>query len=439
MIIDINNYLSWGEFVKQPHVAKLNINEQMKQYSYYSQQYNMLRLQWLAENSRIIGQSTTTTSAAASAGGGGGSTPTPPTPPTINASFVAFGSRGSFDLLAGYSDVDSLNTWYTASFVGNPTTFTLANSKFATGSGIATDGSVWVAVGTRSGSVGYSILNSTNGEGWQSVDQSGVIGSAIYRDVAYGYRSNVGGVGMFVAVGSGSIATSLDGVNWDYDNTRYSGLRAVYNGKTNILGSPQNFWIAVGDNNGGKYGYATNNATSGSSPGWVDFSIGTTDPAALHAVAFSDFNGVPGTWLLGAQPSVGNKYIYKSTDGGATWTDPVNGDNNFTTACYALAFSRFGGGNNGLWVAGGDGSPLLWSDDDGENWTSAGVTDLDVCYSIAWDGTYFVAVGEKAGQDSVALYSTDGMSWTKSTTTTDMWLNGYAVASAAGPDMYPAR
>jgi hypothetical protein len=245
---------------------------------------------------------------------------------------------------------------------------------------------------------------------------------------------------VFVAVGSGSIATSLDSVSWDYDNTRYSGLRAVYNGKTNILGSPANFWIAVGDDNGGKYGYTTNDATSGSSPGWVDFTIGTTDPAALHSVAFTDFNGAPGTWLLGAQPAIGNKYVYKSTDGGATWTDPVNGDNVFTTACYALAFSNtLGSSNKGLWVAGGDGDPIMWSDDDGENWTTASVTDLDVCYSIAWDGTYFVAVGNKAGQDSVVLYSTDGLSWTKSTTTTDMWLTGYAVASATGPSMYPPR
>jgi hypothetical protein len=433
MIIDINNYLSWGDFRKQPHVANLPIAEQMKHYSLYSQQYNMMRMQWLAENVRLMGSNTTTTSAAASAGGAGGhGTPPPtppPTPPTVNADFVTFGSRGSFDRLAGYADSTNLDAWYTASLGSGNGVLSLSNTRFATGSGIATDGDNWVAVGKGSGSANQvnSIMYSNNGKSWNVVDQSGINGTVDYRDVAWGYISSVGGSTTFVAVGSGSIANSTDGANWTYDNnSTFNGLYAVGNG---LNSTNDNIWLAVGDNtNATRYGYTTSNATSS----WTtQFDLGSSDPTRLRCVVFA--NDVS-TWLIGSEPGVGNDCVYKSTDGTLSWTP--SGNNLFTTACHALAY-----GGSSLWVAGGDGSdPIQYSTDNGDNWNSAGAGSLlDVCYSIAWNGTYFIAVGSKSGLDTVALYSTDGQTWTQSTNTTQAWADGYAVASATGPQMYPAR
>ena len=38
-----DGFISWQQFVKQPHVARLSINEQTAQYQLYVYQFNMMR------------------------------------------------------------------------------------------------------------------------------------------------------------------------------------------------------------------------------------------------------------------------------------------------------------------------------------------------------------------------------------------------------------
>ena len=445
MIIDINNYLSWGEFRKQPHVANLPIKEQMQHYSLYSQQYNMMRMQWLAENVRLMGSNTTTTSAAAAAGGGGhGTNPTPPPPPpTINSSFVAFGSYvNNTTPVGGYADRTSpgLNTWFTASYlVTNP--FNKDTAKFVTGSGVVSGYDTFVVVGTGfdAGLQGRSIFWSADGKDWNPVDASGISGSYYNRSVAYGYSDNTLADTSFVVAGSGSISTipavTVQGGIWTYyTSTNYNGLRTVYNGKD---GGNNNLWLALGDTIGAtQFGYQSSDTTN-----WTvaNSNIANTDVDSIYSLAYAEDIGM---WLAGVKPKGGTgRFIYTSTDG-ATWTA---GDNStadiFTTACYAVAYI-----GNGTWLLGGDkrsGDGCIFTYDSQMNAAAPlNIGLLDECYSIAYDGSWAVAVGRVAtpGSNTIIIYSgnpTNGGSWVQSTTTASMWADGYAVASQNRQYMYP--
>lgn len=444
MIIDINNFLSWGDFRKQPHIIKLPLKEQMHHYNYYTQQYNMMRMQWLAENVRLMGH-TTTTSAAAAAGGAGGhgtpppTPPTPPPPPTINSSFVAFGSYTSVSSsIGGYADRTSpgLNTWFTASY--NLGGLSKDNAKLVTGSSVAVGSDTFVLVGTgkEAGLDGRSIFWSSDGKDWYPVDNS-QSGSYYNRSVAYGYSDNLLSDTSFVVAGSGSISTipaiNAQGGTWTYyTSSNYNGLRTVYNGKD---GSNNNLWLALGDVIGtNQFGYQSSDTST-----WTiaNSDIPSADVDSIYSLAYAEDIGM---WLAGVKPKGGTgRFIYTSTDG-ATWTAGNNTIADiFTTACYAVAYI-----GNGTWLLGGDkrGAAGCIYTYDGNAAQPLNISLLDECYSIAYDGSWAVAVGRVAtpGSNTIIIYSnnpTDGNSWVQSNTTASMWADGYAVASQNRQYMYP--
>jgi hypothetical protein len=362
--------------------------------------------------------------------------------PVTASSFVAFGSYSTVTTPpGGYFDIANYNVWYTASLNGTPSAFTLANSKLATGSAVATDGQGnWVMVGVASGSYtgSYSIFNSVNGKTWVPVDASRKSGSIEYRSVAWGYLNTSLTDKVWVAAGSGSIAKSPFDVNsWSYTgSTSYNGLRAVSNGKD---GGNSNLWLAVGDvvTPGAQavYGYYTSDVTGP----WSSFTTGiaSNDVDSMYSLCYDDQSGL---WVVGTKPKAGgaNYFLCTSTDPITvnSWTSVNASANIFTTACYAVVSL----GSN--WIIGGDanGQGCLFRFDGATTVQSLGVTLLDTCYSLAYDGTTIVAVGKKAATNGVVIYSTDGGgTWNQSTSTTPVWKDGFAVASATGPNMYPAR
>jgi hypothetical protein len=367
-----------------------------------------------------------------------------PSIPITASSFVAFGSYSTNTTPpGGYFDITNFNVWYTASL--SSSAFTLANSRFATGSGIATDGSSnWVVVGRASGSLAsgsYSIFNSTNGKTWAPISSSRISGSVEYRNVAWGYTNNYNPSDKtWVAVGSGSIAVSaVNNASWTYNNSStYNGLRVVYNGKD---GTGANLWLAVGDFITAAppvniFGYYTvdPNGTWLQAPSDMD----TRDVSAYYSLGYDNATSL---WTAGVKPAAGgtNIFIYTCTDpngaaGGANWIPIVQSANIFTTACYAVL--SLGGSN---WLVGGDKNsqgPIFSFD--GSTIQSLNVTLLDTCYSLAYDGTNIVAVGKKAATNGVVIYSTDGgNSWSTSTSTTPVWGDGFAIAAANRSGMYP--
>jgi hypothetical protein len=364
--------------------------------------------------------------------------------PVTASSFVAFGSYSTVTTPpGGYFDTANYNMWYTASLSGNPSAFTLVNSRLATGSGVVSDGlGNWVMVGRASGSAAsgsYSIFNSVNGKTWTSVDNSRISGSVEFRSVAWGYLNSGLTDKVWVAAGSGSIAKSPYDINsWSYTGSAgYNGLRAVYNGKD---GGNGNLWLAVGDvvtpGAQATYGYYTSDVAEP----WSPFTTGvaSNDVDSMYSLCYDDQSGF---WVIGVKPKAGgiNCFLYTTLDPTNinSWTPANASANIFTTACYAVV--SLGSGN---WLVGGDanGQGCLFRFDGVTNVQSLNVTLLDTCYSLAYDGTTIVAVGKKAATNGVVIYSTDGgNNWTQSTNTTPIWKDGFAVAGATGPNMYPAR
>jgi len=103
----------------------------------------------------------------------------------------------------------------------------------------------------------------------------------------------------------------------------------------------------------------------------------------------------------------GNRTIYRSTDGGLTWTTLTNAlpVDNWTRLVYG----------NGKWLATSVFSnATAYSTDNGTTWTSGAITGaagLGGYFCTAWDGTRFVAV--QGGLPFSSYNSTDGITWSR--------------------------
>lgn len=52
MIVDPNRLVTWQEFVKQPHISRLSLNEQTSQYTIYLHQYHLIRAEYIRGSGR---------------------------------------------------------------------------------------------------------------------------------------------------------------------------------------------------------------------------------------------------------------------------------------------------------------------------------------------------------------------------------------------------
>lgn len=124
----------------------------------------------------------------------------------------------------------------------------------------------------------------------------------------------------------------------------------------------------------------------------------------------------------------GTNLLATSTDDGVTWTGRTVP---FTTRVWGAAW------NGAYWVAVGEGTTALATSPDGVNWTSR-TTPFTVGYGVAWNGTLWVAVG--SGTHTIA-YSYNGITWTGAGTTLAIEGRGVAwngslwvaVGSGTGP------
>lgn len=127
------------------------------------------------------------------------------------------------------------------------------------------------------------------------------------------------------------------------------------------------------------------------------------------------------TYVAGGRTATNT--LYRSTDGGTTWTpapvDPFNG-----TYASKIAF------NGSRWVAVGANSlsnvttSIAYSDD-GLNWTAATTNPFSGGppgsfavggYSVRWNGSYWVACGTDGGNTVCLVYSYNGDVWYTSAT-----------------------
>jgi hypothetical protein len=246
---------------------------------------------------------------------------------------------------------------------------TSPNNPFTTGTGVAWNGVLWVAVGNGSN----TIATSSNGSQWSG------LGNIIFT---YGGSGVAWGGNQWVAVGLGStygIATSPNGINWTPQGAGISNnMRSVaYNGS---------MWVAVG-NGGNKIAYSSN----GSSWMAVTDSSGNMFSNGGNGIAW---NGI--IWVAVG----GGDYAIATSINGSTWTAR---DQPYIANAYCVAW------NGSLWVVGSESTNKIITSLDGITWTPASIVpDITVILGVTWNGTMWIAVGYGS---NTSIYSYDGTIW----------------------------
>ena len=239
----------------------------------------------------------------------------------------------------------------TNTFVGssNGTTWipsSNGNALMNSGSGVAWNGSLWVAVGVRA-SMGTSfntIATSTNGTNWVPSSNGNTIFDSC-RGVAWN------GSNLWVAVGSGTntIATSTGGLTWTGLGTSIFTVNAFGDGGNGVAWNGSNRWVAVGS--------GTTNTIATSTDGTTWSGLGTSIfTTGGNGVAWNGSN----QWVAVGS---GTNTIATSTDG-TTWVPSTNGNSIFTTSGNSVAWNS----SLSIWIAVGSGTNTIATSSDGMTW-----------------------------------------------------------------------
>ena len=266
----------------------------------------------------------------------------------------------------------------------------------------------WVAGGMGANCLAYS----TNGINWTASTSGNSVFTSWCSAVAYANGRWVAG-----GYGTNQMAYSTDGINWVADISGNSiftvGCYAVAygNGK----------WVAGGEGTN-TIAYSTNGID------WTASESGNSVFQNAACVAITYANGL---WVAGGQ----YRLAY-STDG-IEWTTSESGTLIFSGYCLAVAYADNSAPPNTStltdtnvipigtetrqvpgWVAVGYGtSGSIVTSTDGITWTTStnnAFTD-DLCRRIAWNGSYWIAVGTNSTNTVSIAKSFDGMTWAPST------------------------
>jgi len=288
----------------------------------------------------------------------------------------------------------------------------------SSGTGVAWNGSMWVAVGSGTNTIAYSI----NGQYWYPSNNSINIFSSYGQAVAWNGS-------MWVAVGSGTntIAYSPDGINWTgANNINGSNSTTIFSNSGNGIAWNGSMWVAVGS--------GTNSiAYSSDGINWTGSNNSTT-------IFSNSGNGIAWNGEMWVAVGSGTNTIAWSNDG-INWTaatNSVNGSNSTTI------FSSSGNDiawNEKMWVAvgGGTNNTIAYSYD-GKNWTGVGNSIFSSSGNgVTWYVAYNMWVVTGRGSYDIG-YSKDGINWFPVNNSANIFTGtgsyGMAVASTSSVVFY---
>lgn len=235
----------------------------------------------------------------------------------------------------------------------------------------------FVAVGQG----GNTIVGSTNGLSWSSGPYQ-----TPFTTAGYGVAWNGS---QWVAVGSGgnTIAYSANGLQW----TGIGTTALTTDGRS--VKWINNKWFATGTS-ANSIVQSTNGIT------WTGVVTATNSFSAGYGIDYSSSVTINKPTVIAA--GVGGSNLYGTTDGGNTWTGPLN--TVFSTGAFNVAYNGY------QWVAVGSGGNTIASSDDGLTWTGRGASIITSAgYSIRWTNGRWIAGGQ--GGNTLA-FSSDGVTWT---------------------------
>lgn len=257
---------------------------------------------------------------------------------------------------------------------------------------------LWISVGrdTLSNCVKYSF----DGSNWSNT--TGATFSGVFEGwaVAYNGRQWLTALNNSSQLGA-TFFTSSNGISWSQITT--SGNRP--NTVVQDICWTGSFWIAVGYTSTGN----SNNTIARSTDGitWTPATSGGFTPTsgvAGFGVAFNGYRLVAVGFAGGGAAS--NQSIKYSDNQGLTWLSPIA--NGFTSVGRGVAW------NGRLWVAVGANSTAAGTikySFDGITWTNIATNGFSSQgWDVKWNGSIFVAVGQDAAGNTIK-FSQDGITW----------------------------
>ncbi|NBC18465.1 MAG: glycosyl hydrolase, partial [Bacteroidetes bacterium] len=248
----------------------------------------------------------------------------------------------------------------------------------------------------------------------------------------------------YVAVGSGGVwKTTNAGTTWEPifdDQSSYSiGSVAIDPSRPNVV------WVGTGENVGGRhvgYGDGVYKSTDGGQT-WTNMGLEASEHLSTILVHPDDSDVV---WVAAQGPlwnAGGERGLYKTTDGGQTWTRTL-GDDAWTgvtdlvmdprdpDVLYAATWQRHR--TVAAYLGGGPGSGIHKSTDGGETWTelttglpSSNLGKIGLAVSPQRPDTVYAAIELDRRTGGVFMSTDRGESWTKQSD---------AVSGGTGPHYY---
>ena len=306
----------------------------------------------------------------------------------------------------------------TAWFPGTNSTFIVCNA-------VSWDGNSWAAAGLGTN----SLVTSFDGVNWTPsiegnllfVEGGAVCTNKILPNAASLQQINVttssAALTLIGASGETVIAFSKDGITWTPSTSASREFP-----ESACLGLSWNGYIWVGG-----FGNTSNGRTMGNSADGITWGSNASG-SSLFTISCNAIANSESLWIAGGAGSTRLAYSYDAiswasiTDSSGVF-DPSASDLVHSGVCNTVAW------NGTLWVAGSDCSNnrLAYSYDGSANWvgsSSGNAIFTKSCNGVAWNGLLWIAVGDASG--SVAAYSYNGIDWTRITdtlvTTGERWL-----------------
>lgn len=248
----------------------------------------------------------------------------------------------------------------------------------------------------------------------------------------------------YVAVGSGGVwKTTNSGTTWApiADNQPFYSTGAITLDPSNS----QTVWLGTGENVGGRHvgiGHGVYLSLDGGKT-WKSKGLKKSEHISKIIVHPTDSNTV---WVASQGPlwsSGGERGLYKSTDGGATWRQTMNVDSwtgvtdlvidpRNPDVLYAASWERHR--NVAAYMGGGPGTALYKSEDGGETWRklktglpSADMGKIGLAISPMNPDVLYAAIELERRKGAVYRSSNRGESWSKMSDT---------VSGGTGPHYY---
>jgi len=281
-----------------------------------------------------------------------------------------------------------------------------ANNTFSKQGNVAYwTGKLWIAGGTKDSVSEITLKYSIDGFTWVDCffDTPGIYPSVI---------NTITSINGILFAGGDGIYKSTDGIYWATLNP----VPAILGTVTKIAFNKVNITIAV---NTGSVGGADIVASYGKTLYYTtidDMNLGNLQITSLYKYRMNDIVWTGNKWIaVGSYDNSFLRTIITANDP-ANWNAISNDISGVSVNGNCIGYNDFIilVGITKAYITGSPNTAILYSVDSGNTWDYCSGIEIDEIFSVAWNGSYWVAVGNNIGNNGndSYYYSPDGIVWT---------------------------